>query len=129
MPEFKLNKLVRDKLPYDYKKLGQVAKYKELTLAEHKAELINKLIEEADEMKAVGSIDEIKSEIADVQQALDDLIKLYDINPIEINKIQQKKFDKKGGFSNGVFVETIKLNDDDEWVSYYRANSDIFPEV
>lgn len=129
MPEFKLNKLVRDKLPYDYKKLGQVAKYKELTLAEHEAELINKLIEEADEMKAVGSIDEIKSEIADVQQALDDLIKLYDINPIEISKIQQKKFDKKGGFSNGFFVETIKLNDDDEWVSYYRANSDIFPEV
>lgn len=129
MPEFKLNKLVRDKLPYDYKKLDQVAKYKELTLAEHKAELINKLIEEADEMKAVGSIDEIKSEIADVQQALDDLIKLYDINPIEISKIQQKKFDKKGGFSNGVFVETIKLNDDDEWAGYYRANSDIFPEV
>lgn len=129
MPEFKLNKLVRDKLPSDYERLGQEVKYKELTPDEYKAELINKIIEEANEIKAVNSIDEVKSEIADIYQALDDLIKLYDINADEISKAQQQKFDKKGGFANGIYVETIKLKSYDEWVDYYRSNPDVFPEV
>jgi len=129
MPEFKLNKLVRDKLPDDYSRLDQVAKYKKLTPDEHKAELISKIIEEAKEIEINGSIDGIKSEIADVKQALDDLMKLYNISPDEINTIRQNKFDKKGGFTYGIYVETIRLNDDDEWVKYYRENSDIFSEV
>jgi len=129
MPEFKLNKLVRDKLPADYKRLDQVAKYKVLTLDEYKIELINKIIEEAKEIKIDGSIDSIKSEIADIQQALDDFVRLCGINLDEISKIQQKKFDKKGGFRNSIYVKTIKLKDDDSWVQYYRDNPDTFPEV
>lgn len=129
MPEFELNKLVRDKLPDDYERLDQVAKYRYLTPDEHKVELVNKIIEEAKEIKINGHIDSVKSEIADIQQVLDDLIKIHSINPDEISEIQQKKFDNKGGFENGIYVESIRLSNDDEWVNYYRENPDIFPEV
>ncbi len=128
MPKFKLNKLVRDKLPADYEKAGQKAVYRELTPSEHKSELIRKIIEEASEINVYNSNEEITGEIADIQQVLDDLAFICGIDQNQINLIKQAKNDKKGGFRNGAFVDTLELADTDEWVQYYRKRPDVFPE-
>lgn len=128
MPKFKLNKLVRDKLPADYEKTGQKATYRELTPSEHKSELIRKIIEEASEINVYNSNEEITGEIADIQQVLDDLAFVCGIDQAQINLIKQAKNDKKGGFKNGAFVDTLELADEDEWVQYYRKRPDVFPE-
>lgn len=129
MPKFELNKLVRDKLVDDYEKSNQLAEYKKLTPIDHKFELIRKIIEEASEIKVDSSQDEIISEIADIRQAIDDLSELCGISNEQIEFKKQTKFDKKGGFKAGVYVTTITLKDDDEWVSHYRKSPDIFPEI
>lgn len=128
MPRFKLNKLIRDKLPTDYEKAGQKAVYRKLTLPEHKAELIRKIIEEASEININDDNEEITGEIADIQQVLDDLVFVFGIDQKQIDIIKQIKNEKKGGFRDGAFVDTLELTDTDEWVSYYRKRPDIFPE-
>ena len=127
MPIFKFNKLVRSKLLNEYNRLGQKVVIKKLTKDEHKRQLVKKLLEEVLEIN-FDEPESIKDEIADVRQALDDLAEICGISEVDIKTAQQKKFDKKGGFSEGVFVETIRLAEDDEWIEYYRKNPDRYPE-
>jgi len=129
MPTFKLNKLVRDKLREEYLLDGQEAVYRSLSIEEHKNELKNKIIEEASEINTNAPIEDIISEIADIRQAIDDLVLLYEISDDQIKFKQQTKYSKKGGFVSGAFVETITLKDNDKWLEYYRKNPDIFKEL
>ena len=129
MPKFNLNKLVRDGFKSEYARSGQKAEYKELTIKNHKSELIRKIIEEALEIKITDSDDDLIKEIADIEQALDDFKKINGINDEQVQNAKQKKFDKIGGFTGATFVSTLELKNDDEWVNYYRSRPDIFPEV
>lgn len=130
MPKFVLNKLVRDGFRDEYKRSGQKAIYRELSLEEHKSQLIRKIVEEAQEINlASSSQEEVVKEIADIEQAIDDIAVLCDITKEQILVAKQKKYEKIDGFAVGTFVETIELADDDEWVEYYRKSPDIFPEV
>ncbi|MDK2899262.1 MAG: hypothetical protein PWQ10_449 [Patescibacteria group bacterium] len=131
MPKFKLNKLVRDKLPVDYSRLGQIVEYKKLSPDEHKNQLIKKIIEEAKEIQIDDSIENIKSEIADIQQVINDLMDLCNITSDQIKVAQKIKYNKKGGFKKGFFVETIELAENDEWIAYYRDDkrSTLYPEI
>jgi predicted house-cleaning noncanonical NTP pyrophosphatase (MazG superfamily) len=129
VPIFIFNKLIRDKLRGEYERMGQKATYRTLSKIEHAKQLKQKIIEETKEIPLDGSIEDITSEIADVRQALDDLATVNGISEGQISDAKQRKFDKKGGFSAGTFVETLELADDDEWVEYYRKSPDIFAEV
>jgi len=53
---------------------------------------------------------------------------LCNISQDQIELARQEKFDKKGGFAEGIFVETIELADNDKWVEYYRQKPEIFKE-
>lgn len=128
MPKFELNKLVRDKLRTEYELSGQKMVYKVLSKKEHKLAIIQKIVEEAKEINIDDDADEIASEIADIQQAIDDFIVLCGVDKQQVESKKQSKLDKKGGFSAGTFVQTIELKDDDKWVEYYRQRPDIFPE-
>jgi len=129
MPKFNLNKLVRDKLLEDYKRLNQKVGCRELTKSEHSQALINKIIEEVHEINIDDSAEDMSSEVADIMQVLEDYIKLNDLSLEKIEQIKRQKFDKKGGFIDGSYVNTIELTEDDEWVKYYREHPDIFPEL
>jgi len=128
MPRFELNKLVRDKLRDEYGCMEQIAVYKELSPEEHKTYLIKKIIEEALEIETDKPVDEIINEIADLQQVIDDLAVICNITKDQISFAQKHRYDLKGGFSGGVFVETLELKDDDLWVEYYRKRPDVFIE-
>lgn len=129
MPTFRFNKLVRDKLPAIYEKLDQRITGRHLNgLALLKA-LQDKLIEESAEIPFENNnIESIIDELADVEQVMDDIKAKLAISDVEIEKAKQRKLAKKGGFSNGIFVESIELKDDDEWVEYYRRESEKYKE-
>lgn len=129
MPKFIFNKLVRDKLRDEYKRMGQVATYRKLSKTEHIEQIKLKVIEEVSEIPVDGPIDDIVGEIADVQQAIDDLKVVHGVSDEQISEAQRKKFDKKGGFSGATFVETVEIKDDDPWIGYYRENPEKFVEV
>ena len=129
MPTFVFNKLIRDKLRQEYVKLQQQAIYKELTESELLEALRQKIIEEANEIPVNGSKEAITSELADIQQVIDDIALKSGITKQEIASVKQKKFEKKGGFKEGLFVEKIILSDDDEWNEYYRQDPEKYKEI
>lgn len=128
MPKFELNKLVRDGLRGEYERTNQNPVFRELSIDELKTQLARKIIEEANEIKVNSRPDEVIDEVADIRQTIDDIMAIYNITEEQVKLAQQKKYDKKGGFANGVFVETLELGDGDPWIEYYRKNPDIFPE-
>ena len=123
---FKLNKLVRDRIielteAYGGKVHSEILSGEKLRLA-----LINKLIEEAQELKT----SEISAaELADLQEILDELIKNLGHTKIEIHELQDKKRTKNGGFSKGLFIETLSAPADNKWADYYGAEPDKYPEI
>jgi len=129
VPTFKLHRLVRDKLRAEYERTGQKATYVELTSDEYKTQLVKKIIEEISEANLSASIEEVTNEIADVQQAVEDLVVACGTTVEKVKYAQQVRSNLKGGFSTGCFVETLELSDDDPWVSYYRQRPDLYPEV
>ena len=128
MPKFKFEKLVRDKIVDHQIALGGKPKYRELSSDAHKQELVNKIVEEAREI-ANAPADELASEIADVQQALDDLKELCGISGHDVAKAQAVKNDKNGAFKKGLFVEHVEVDENNEWIAYYRQNADRYPEI
>jgi predicted house-cleaning noncanonical NTP pyrophosphatase (MazG superfamily) len=128
MPTFKFSKLVRDKIVDHQIAAGARPVYRQLDAVEHKKELIQKIIEEAQEIEHADPED-IASEIADVQQALDDLREKYDLTARDVAHAQQLKNEKNGAFKKGIFVEHVELDESDAWVKYYRNNADRYPEV
>lgn len=128
MPTFKFAKLVRDKIVDHQVASGARPHFRRLTPSEHKRELINKIVEETKEISQ-ATPHEIATEIADVQQAIDDLKELYGLTDKSIARAQGLKNDKNGAFKKGIFIDYVEVNDDNQWVNYYRKNADRYPEI
>jgi predicted house-cleaning noncanonical NTP pyrophosphatase (MazG superfamily) len=129
MPKFILHKLVRDKLVQEYETLHQNPVYMPLTHPQHLEALKRKVLEELTEVPLDSSVEQFEKEIADVQQAINDLITVKGGSADAIKGIQQKKFEKKGGFTGGTFLESLELAEDDPWTTYYRDTADRHKEV
>jgi predicted house-cleaning noncanonical NTP pyrophosphatase (MazG superfamily) len=129
MPTFILNKLVRDKLVDDFERMNQKASYRSLTREEHVEALKSKIIEEVKEIPADGETEDLVTELADLQQVLDDLKVLMNVTDEQVDDVQWHKYDKKGGFLAGRYVTSIELQDDDPWLAYYRDHPELFPET
>jgi predicted house-cleaning noncanonical NTP pyrophosphatase (MazG superfamily) len=128
MAKFILNKLIRDKLRGEYEKMNQTAEYRTLSKAEHAEALKQKLIEEANEID-VTDRESIVEEVADAYQVLEDILTANDISLEEVQKIKLAKFEKKGGFTEATYIETLELADDDDWNNYYRKHPDLYKEI
>jgi predicted house-cleaning noncanonical NTP pyrophosphatase (MazG superfamily) len=128
MPKFKFAKLVRDKIVEHQLASGAVSMHYQLSPDEHKRELINKIMEESQEILQAKP-DEAVMEIADVQQALDDLKEKYGLTSEDIAKAQTAKNKKNGAFKKGLYVDYVEVDNDSEWAAYYRDNADRYPEI
>lgn len=128
MPRFTFNKLVRDKIVSQQIASGAKPSYRRLDAQEHALALIAKLHEETDEL-AAASPENLAEEIADIQQVLDDLCRLHGIPQATMADIQAKKLHAKGGFADGVFIESVESGEDDRWTSYYRSHPERYPEL
>ncbi len=128
MLKFKFGKLVRDKIVDHQIASGGRPTYHTLNTEQHKQELVNKIIEEAQEITR-ASADEVTAEIADVQQAIDDLKGLYHVNNTDVAEAQVVKNEKNGDFKKCLFVDYVEVDENDKWVAYYRKNADRYPEI
>ncbi len=130
MATFIYAKLVRDNIARFHIEAGHTPKVTYLKGKELIRALCKKLHEEADEVDAALSREEMIEEIADVQQILDDLCGAENITKEELETIRKAKAKKKGGFTNGVYIETVEMpNESDEWVAYCRKNPAKYPEA
>lgn len=128
MPKFKFDKLVRDKVVDDQIASGAKPAYRALDPDEHRQELVRKIVEEAQEILK-APLEELAGELADVQQAIDDLRDLCGLSPADIAQAQEAKNEKKGAFKKGVYVDYVEVSEDNPWISHWRKNADRYPEI
>ncbi len=114
---FRLNKLVRDGIVPDMHAKGQQPEFHALSEEQRVAALKDKLLEESAEYDLPDLLEVIES-LANAEG------KTFD----DIRQEQLAKREKIGGFTTGTYVETVTLNDDDEWAEYYAADPDRYPE-
>lgn len=124
MRTFRLDKLVRDKVPDTMRAQGQEPIVRKLTGDELIQARHKKIREEAAEFVESGEL----RELADIIEALGVYALGSTVGP-EVRKIQAQRRINMGGFDEGLFVETVSLPDDNEWIQHYLDNPDRFPEV
>lgn len=130
MPTFRYHKLVRDNIWRWHEEAGHEVTGAQLEGEALRAAMTQKLHEEADEVTSATTRKELVEELADVQQLLDDLCESQGVDAAEVRKLQQQKRQKKGGFLEGYFIETVTMPDeDDKWVQYCREDPLKYPEV
>ncbi|MCL2932406.1 MAG: nucleoside triphosphate pyrophosphohydrolase [Trichodesmium sp. MAG_R03] len=97
------NKLVRNRIPDIIHNSG--IEYKTITLSEieYRQALRNKLIEEAQEAATANKAD-LVTELADLLEVVDALLKSYDISHNKVRLEQDNKRATKGDFDNKIML-------------------------
>jgi len=106
------NKLIRDYIPSIIDKDNKVCVVTVLDDEQFYLELKKKLIEEANEVLAASTRDELIGEIADMYEIIDKLKEIYSIDELEVSKVQKIKADKNGKFEKKLFL--VSVNDKHE---------------
>ncbi|MDD4901618.1 MAG: nucleoside triphosphate pyrophosphohydrolase [Patescibacteria group bacterium] len=100
------NKLVRDRIPEIIKADGENPKTRILDDTEYKKELLKKAVEEANELLAAGEDKkELIKEIGDIEEVLEYIIKSFNLDGGEIEKLKSMRKEKRGGFDKRIFLE------------------------
>lgn len=95
------NKLVRDKIPEIIKGNGQTPFVHIADQAEYEIKLRAKLQEEVAEFLESQS----EEELADILEVMKALCEFYDFDFQSLEKIRQKKFTERGGFSQRIILD------------------------
>lgn len=97
------NKLVRDKIPQVIESAGGKGSFKILTEKRYEEELKKKLLEESKEL-AKAPKEEMLNELADVLELVKSIGSEYKIRFSKIEKFQEEKREKRGGFKKRLFL-------------------------
>lgn len=105
---FKINKLIRDKIPTIFNAENVHLKCRIMDEAEYQQSLKDKLFEEAKEVLETDNIADLKEELADVLEVFQALMKAFGFSYEEIETLRAQKKALKGGFDarlHGVFAD------------------------
>jgi predicted house-cleaning noncanonical NTP pyrophosphatase (MazG superfamily) len=92
-------------------------------------ELIKKVLEESQEMKNYENIQDLKEEVADVQEVLDYIKKEINLSEKEVKELQKIKIDKNGGFDKRIWLDDVGVDKTNEWFDYFDSHPDKYPKV
>ena len=101
------NKLVRDKIPEIIKNNNETPITRILSDEEYKVELEKKLLEEYQEVIASSGKNRLE-ELADMLEVMIALASLDDATLEDIIELADKKRNKRGGFKEKIFLESVK---------------------
>jgi len=130
---FRMETLVRDKMPKRLAKVGVFVEGRSLLDSKdfiHHLKL--KLREEVEEVINASTAKDIKEEIADVFEVLYSIAKYHGLQIEHIEKKRIQKQLERGGFSKGLFVEFIEVEESEESnpvIEYCLAQPDKYPEI
>ena len=92
------DKLIRDHIPAIIAETGRRCTTEVFSDAQYRVALRVKLVEEAQEVQA-ASLQQLPTELADVLEVIDALMKINGIEPAEVQRIQLARHQERGGFS------------------------------
>ncbi|MBT3828144.1 nucleoside triphosphate pyrophosphohydrolase [bacterium] len=126
---FKIDKLIRDRIPKIMEQQGQSASVRTLEHGEYVERLQDKLLEEAREAVQAQTSDELREELADLLEVVRSLAAVSGITLDAIERARIAKREKKGGFDKRVYAAHADIGEDAPILAYYRANPSAYPEV
>jgi predicted house-cleaning noncanonical NTP pyrophosphatase (MazG superfamily) len=126
---FKVDKLIRDKLPQIMRASGIQVFERVMEKDEYLKRLKDKLLEEAKEVIASGSEKEMREELADLLEVMLSLAKAYGMEFADIQQAAEQKRADKGGFDNRIYNAFVEIEAGNPSLGYYRARPDQYPEV
>ena len=107
MPRKTYNKLIRDRIPEILKNNGKTAAIRSLRDTEFRKALLDKLAEEANECAEANNTEDIKDELADVQEVLNALAETFSISLEDVERRRSTKYEERGGFKERLFLEYV----------------------
>lgn len=109
--KYTYNKLVRDKIPENINSMeGRKATWRIMSDGEYIKELNKKLLEEAHEFIEENAVEEL----ADIMEVIQSIMRVKNISYEELKNVQQMKREKKGGFSNKIYLVEVEQDKADE---------------
>ncbi|BBX18686.1 phosphoribosyl-ATP pyrophosphohydrolase [Mycolicibacterium duvalii] len=102
-----MSKLVRDKIPDLIRAAGRTAHVSVLPPSAYREALIDKLHEEAEELRAAQTQEAILEEAADVLEVLSAIAAEHDATLDTIGEVARKKREKRGGFAMRLWLEFV----------------------
>lgn len=100
-------KLVRDKIPDLIRASGCVPDVQVLDDAAYCRALHDKLLEEAAELRAAVTADEVVAEIADVLEVLTAIAVLHSVRFGDLAAAAERKHSERGGFAQRLWLSAV----------------------
>lgn len=101
----KMGKLVRDGIPQLIRDSGGTPSIRKLSDDAYAKALLEKLAEEADELRIAGSAEEVLEESADVLEVLHALVVLHGYTIGELQDAARKKRLERGAFAGRIWLD------------------------
>lgn len=124
---FRVQKLIRDRLPAIMRAQGLAVFDRRLGDAEFVAALKDKLLEEAQEAHEAASPTELVDELADVIEVIHALASASGVSLDDIEARRQAKRAERGGFEARVFNAAVEAGDGSPAAEYYLARPAQYP--
>jgi predicted house-cleaning noncanonical NTP pyrophosphatase (MazG superfamily) len=124
---FKVDKLIRDRLPAMMRAQGLTVFTRRLDDAEFVARLKAKLVEEAREAEAAATPDALREELADLMEVIRALAATTGLGLDEIEAVRLAKLAERGGFEGRVHNAAVEGDADTPGVQYYLARPLQYP--
>lgn len=129
MRKFKQEKLWRNKVPSICEQSGSIINSKILNDAEFDEQLRIKLLEEAAEVQAAQTKQDLIAELADMHDVLSEIMTLHNIDMNAVEKTRIQKCAEKGSFSDRIYVTVAEHPAGSYSERYCLADPDKFPEI
>ena len=124
---FRVQKLIRDRLPAIMRAQGLQVFDRRLNDAEFIAALKDKLLEEAQEVGAATSLADLIDELADVMEVVAALADASGVPLQAVEERRQAKRAERGGFAERVFNAAVEARDGLPAAEYYLARPMQYP--
>ena len=124
---FRVQKLIRDRLPAIMRAQGLQVFDRRLNDAEFIAALKDKLVEEAQEVGAATSQADLIDELADVMEVIAALADASGVPLQAVEERRQAKRAERGGFAERVFNAAVEARDGLPAAEYYLARPMQYP--
>lgn len=124
---FRVQKLIRDRLPAIMRAQGLQVFDRRLNDAEFVTALKDKLLEEAQEVVAATGQDDLIEELADVMEVI---AALADASGVPLQAVEERRRAKRaerGGFDERVFNAAVEARDGLPAAEYYLAKPTQYP--
>ncbi|HEY2356638.1 MAG TPA: nucleoside triphosphate pyrophosphohydrolase [Phenylobacterium sp.] len=125
---FKVDKLIRDKLPAMMQAQGLKVFTRRLDDAEFIARLKDKLVEEAIEARSATSRTDLIDELADLGEVVVALAQAAGVTQQEIEARRLAKRHERGGFDARVHNAAVEGDEASAGIAYYLARPAQYPQ-